>query len=32
MTLRPYLTAFGLQWKVGLRYRIAVVAGLVAQM
>ena len=32
MTLRPYLTAFGLQWKIGLRYRIAVVAGLVAQM
>lgn len=32
MNLRAYLTAFGLQWKIGLRYRIAVVAGLVAQM
>mgnify|MGYP003365892325 FL=1 len=32
MKPRAYLTAFGLQWKIGLRYRIAVVAGLVAQM
>ncbi|MFT8353518.1 MAG: ABC transporter permease [Gluconobacter japonicus] len=32
MTIRPYVTSFVLQWKIGLRYRLAVLAGLVAQM
>ncbi|AQS88412.1 ABC transporter permease [Neoasaia chiangmaiensis NBRC 101099] len=32
MMARAYLTSFTLQWKIGLRYRIAVLAGLVAQM
>ena len=32
MTIKPYVTSFVLQWKIGLRYRLAVLAGLVAQM
>ncbi|AOX16760.1 ABC transporter permease [Kozakia baliensis] len=32
MNIRPYLSAFSVQWRVGLRYRIAIFAGFAAQL